>query len=538
MQFFSWPALLISNPKKSAKSRREQNWHQTSRPIRPFLELLEDRLCPSVYNYDVVAQTGSTVNLPNSSTAAGTLTSMALASINDSGNVAFLGSLNNGYSGVDEGTFNAAGSVNLSVLSFTTRNFTFPQIDNQGEVIAQDQYLTGATLNSHIRTWQTNGTYGSGADAQGSLNGSSGTGHIVLHPAISADGTQFAYQDTSSGVLSLDINDSEVMSFPSGSRGPLRTDRRQRCCGRAGRQFQYQPDHGVPGRRVTGHDCQHNRFLRTRLPARHQQRRECGRLLRQPHDGRGDGAEQRPARLRTRNGRTWYLRQHCRSDSGTRRRGNRRRLQHFERRPRPQRDAQVGVNAITTPNGTQTLTIDDTGTNASGGAELYYSRLTFNTNNGFIDATNPATIQVTAPVPLLGVGDTIDDVSGAVQSITAASSPNNSGAIAVTLTSGSNNYAVIRIPTADIVVDSVSTTDSREAIVDYEITNPNLTTPFDIQLYRSDKETYSSSDTKNMPIGQPIHVTTMTPGKYTKTVDLKPKSTTTGASLWPASRTN
>jgi hypothetical protein len=43
------------------------------RYIRPMLEVLEDRVCPTTYNYNVIAQTGQTVDLPNSSTAASTL---------------------------------------------------------------------------------------------------------------------------------------------------------------------------------------------------------------------------------------------------------------------------------------------------------------------------------------------------------------------------------------------------------------------------------------------------------------------------------
>lgn len=130
----------------------------TLRRVRPTLELLENRLSPAVYNYDVVAQTGYGVNQPNGTPAQGTLTNLAQASINDSGNVAFLGTLttvsNNSYSGVDEATI-SGGVTTLSVLSnnlsSTIRYFSFPQINNDNNVIAQDQTLIGSTLSSYIR---------------------------------------------------------------------------------------------------------------------------------------------------------------------------------------------------------------------------------------------------------------------------------------------------------------------------------------------------------------------------------------------------
>jgi len=72
----------------------------------------------------------------------------------------------------------------------------------------------------------------------------------------------------------------------------------------------------------------------------------------------------------------------------------------------------------------------------------------------------------------------------------------------------------------DIVVSSVKTTDSRDAIVDYAINNPNLTQPFDIQIFRSDSATYSSDDSNNVAVGQPYPVTNLQQGDYTITIDL------------------
>lgn len=181
----------------------------TLRRVQPILEVLEERLSPAVYNYQVVALIGDTVNLPNTSQSAGTLTNLADASINNSGNVSFLGTLNRGsnrsprYSGVDEATFTANGSVNLSVLSFTLRDFSFPRIDSKvdsnsepvNEVIAQDKELLGSTLYSDIRIWQPDGTYGSQPYAEGTVDVSSGIGDYYLHPAISPSGVHVAWQD-------------------------------------------------------------------------------------------------------------------------------------------------------------------------------------------------------------------------------------------------------------------------------------------------------------------------------------------------------
>ncbi len=194
-----------------ADSLKKRLRHHKSRLV---LEQLEDRLCLALgpYTYYLVAATGSTVNAPGSGGASvGTLTNMSLASINDSGNVAFLGTIN-GFNGVDEATF-PSDSVALTDLSFTNRNFTFPQIDNNGDVIAQDQFLVSPNLNTYIRLWQPSGLYTVKAQ------GSSANGDILVVPTISPDGTQFAYQDNLSGTLILYINGTPAHTFPAGSGG-------------------------------------------------------------------------------------------------------------------------------------------------------------------------------------------------------------------------------------------------------------------------------------------------------------------------------
>ncbi len=77
-----------------------------------------------------------------------------------------------------------------------------------------------------------------------------------------------------------------------------------------------------------------------------------------------------------------------------------------------------------------------------------------------------------------------------------------------------------RLAPAVIVLDSVQTTDSREAIVNYDITAPIVTKPFAIQIFRSDQAAYSATDSNNVAVGEPYTVTNLTPGDYTITIDL------------------
>ncbi len=75
----------------------------------------------------------------------------------------------------------------------------------------------------------------------------------------------------------------------------------------------------------------------------------------------------------------------------------------------------------------------------------------------------------------------------------------------------------VGIAQPDIAVDSVKTTDSREAIVSYDINNPNLTSltgPLYIQIYRSDQPTYQSEDQNNVAVGAKYQIN-LQPGNYT-----------------------
>jgi hypothetical protein len=206
---------------------RQQATHRAVRnrsPLthgRPMLEALESRLCPSdLYNYAVVAKTGDTVPQAGTSGNAGTLLNASLASINDSGDVGFLGTYSAGP-GVVEAAVGTNGSYTLSNLSLapSSRTFTFPQITNRaypitmvpGDVVAQDQIFLGGTFASFIRTWHTNGTFSS--DATGSST------DTVLLPTVSPDGKQIAYIDLFSSTDTLYINGTPAHTFPAGSGG-------------------------------------------------------------------------------------------------------------------------------------------------------------------------------------------------------------------------------------------------------------------------------------------------------------------------------
>src|SRR5690349_19917280 len=96
----------------------------TARRLVLHHELLEDRTRPSnIYDYDVIAETGSAIRTPKGADA-GTLASMSLPSINDAGTVGFLGtSSDTGQNGVVEGVVGPDGSVGLYRLTDANTNF-------------------------------------------------------------------------------------------------------------------------------------------------------------------------------------------------------------------------------------------------------------------------------------------------------------------------------------------------------------------------------------------------------------------------------
>src|ERR1043165_4219609 len=181
------------------------------RTARLVLDRLEDRLCPTAYPYDVMAVTGTSSYSTAGVSAVGTLSNVSDASINNTGTVAFLGTIN-GHDTVDEST---GPSANLTVLGgFSTPNLNSPQIDDNGNVIAQDQVSTPVLgLKTNIGLWQPSGV---------ELNvdtGFSAAGDIFVLPTISPNETQFAYLDDFSSTQQLFINGIPGPTFPSGHAG-------------------------------------------------------------------------------------------------------------------------------------------------------------------------------------------------------------------------------------------------------------------------------------------------------------------------------
>ncbi len=80
-----------------------------------------------------------------------------------------------------------------------------------------------------------------------------------------------------------------------------------------------------------------------------------------------------------------------------------------------------------------------------------------------------------------------------------------------------------------IILDSVSTTDSREVTVEYDIQDPSLTQPFAIQIYRSDQPTYDRGDQNNVAVGQPVEVTDLTQGVNEVSIDLSQQNSNWGS---------
>lgn len=110
--------------------------------VRPVLELLESRICPSsYYSYTVIAKTGDTVT-----TSAGSATLTAVGDspgINDSGNIAFTGTVQGGRQGV----FIASGSATPTDLD-SAPAFNFGRdvwINNNNQVMAHAQDSAGLT---------------------------------------------------------------------------------------------------------------------------------------------------------------------------------------------------------------------------------------------------------------------------------------------------------------------------------------------------------------------------------------------------------
>src|SRR6516162_2212982 len=124
MSFTSWLRSSQSHRSDSGRARRSS--------LRPALEMLETRLCPSnTYHYKVVAHTGQ----------AGISDIRQFPSINDSGQVAFIAALAAGGEAVFVGDASSPDPNDLPVNlsgpgSANTTYLASAQINNAGKVLA------------------------------------------------------------------------------------------------------------------------------------------------------------------------------------------------------------------------------------------------------------------------------------------------------------------------------------------------------------------------------------------------------------------
>ena len=111
------------------------------------MEKLEERSCPSVfYDFNVIAKTGDL----------GMTGMQDSPSINDQGQVAFVGNFSDG-SGliVGDGTPGSLENINPTLSHESSRSFgRFAQINNSGQVLAID-HVSGSPGEYRLRTWDS-----------------------------------------------------------------------------------------------------------------------------------------------------------------------------------------------------------------------------------------------------------------------------------------------------------------------------------------------------------------------------------------------
>jgi VCBS repeat-containing protein len=113
-------------------------------------ETLERRLCLSVfYDFDIIARTGD-----DTSTGDNLDSFRQDVSVNDAGRVAFVGNLSgtNGTGTAVVVSNGAAAPLKISFPTSVSRDFSFPQINNDDQVVARDR-ISGT---SFVRTWSAN----------------------------------------------------------------------------------------------------------------------------------------------------------------------------------------------------------------------------------------------------------------------------------------------------------------------------------------------------------------------------------------------
>lgn len=142
---FSW----FNKPR--FQSRRSTTRSTPATQLCRWRETLERRLCLSVfYDFDVIAQTG------DDTTTGDNLDSFRQeVSINDAGRVAVVGNLS-GASGTGTAVVVSNGAAAPLKISFAnpsaSRDFAFPQINNDDQVVARDRI----SVSFFVRTWDAN----------------------------------------------------------------------------------------------------------------------------------------------------------------------------------------------------------------------------------------------------------------------------------------------------------------------------------------------------------------------------------------------
>jgi hypothetical protein len=174
---------------------------------RLSVEWLERRACPSTYNYTVIAQTGGGLGL----TALGTG-----PSINDSGQVAFVGTASDGSSGIFVGDGSSVLDVAQAIESPNLYFQPTVQINDSGLIAAVD-LDSGSPPSYHLRTWNS-ATSGYQIDDQAGP----GTGYTSFFStsSISNDGN-LVYVGTLTGTntVALIENGSPIATVPSPQPG-------------------------------------------------------------------------------------------------------------------------------------------------------------------------------------------------------------------------------------------------------------------------------------------------------------------------------
>ena len=194
------------------KKRRTRHARNHGRSVSCELQRLEDRIClTSTYDFTVIAKTG----------AQGLVSLGGGASINDSGQVAFVGQLGDGSNGIFVG--DGSPSLNNVTAGLQSPSRVYQptvQINNSGEIAAVDR-VEGSPPSYYLRTWdsstdsyQVEDQAGPGADDSSFLNSSS----------ISQDGS-IAYiakpTGLSTAILERDGEPISSLPFPQPDLSPV-----------------------------------------------------------------------------------------------------------------------------------------------------------------------------------------------------------------------------------------------------------------------------------------------------------------------------